>query len=75
MGKVAHLPLAVRKEIIRRLIDGHSRTSIVRWLNTRRDVKAALRREQSGMQTCEITINNMSQWILRNPPEAAGLIL
>jgi hypothetical protein len=72
LGKVAHLPLAVREEIIRRLIDGHSQTVICRWLNKRRDVKAALRREQSGRQTCQISTNNLYEWLIRNPPEAGG---
>jgi hypothetical protein len=70
-GKVAHLPLAIRKEIARRLTDGHSQKSVVKWLNAQPSVKAALKREQSGRALPRISQNNLSAWLQTVPGHAA----
>lgn len=74
-GKVAHLPQAIRAEIVARIVDGHSQKTVLKWLNAKASVKAALRREKSGRANCEISSRNLSLWLHSNPPEAAGLNL
>lgn len=74
-AKVAHLPSAIRAEIVARIVDGHSQNAVLKWLNGNASVKAALRREKSGRVKCEVSSQNLSSWLHSNPPEAASLNL
>lgn len=74
-SKVARLPLRIRQTIARRLKDGYSQLAIVKFLNTQAAVKTALRREQSGRSTLEITSRNLSLWMASAPPDLVGINL
>lgn len=58
-GKIARLPLAVRDEVCRRLLDGQGGPKILAWLNSREDVLQVLD-EHFGEEP--ITPQNLSEW-------------
>ena len=58
-GKVARLPREIRDELNRRLDDGQTAVSLVRWLNELPEVQAIVAREFGGYA---LTEQNLSEW-------------
>lgn len=58
-GKIARLPLAIREELNRRLLEGQSGTKILPWLNELPEVKAVLEEDFEGLRVSD---NNLSEW-------------
>lgn len=58
-GKIAKLPLAVREELNRRLLDGQTASKILPWLNGLAEVKACCEEDFEGIL---INDGNLSEW-------------
>lgn len=58
-GKIARLPLAIREELNRRLLEGQSGSKILPWLNELPEVKAALEEDFEGLAVRD---QNLSEW-------------
>jgi transposase InsO family protein len=59
VGKIARLPLAIREQLNKRLLDGESGKTLLVWLNGLLDVQAVLGREFNG---ASISKQNLSEW-------------
>jgi hypothetical protein len=58
-GKIGRLPLAIREEINRRLLEGQTGAKILPWLNSLDEVKAVLEEDFEGLS---VNDENLSQW-------------
>lgn len=58
-GKIARLPLAIREELNRRLLEGQSGGKILPWLNELPQVKAVLEEDFEGLRVRD---QNLSEW-------------
>ncbi len=58
-GKIARLPLAIREEINRRLLEGQAASKILPWLNGLEEVKAILEEDFEGLHVSD---KNLSDW-------------
>lgn len=58
-GKIARLPLAIREEVNRRLLEGQTAAKILPWLNELPEVKAVLEEDFEGLRVRD---NNLSEW-------------
>ena len=58
-GKIARLPLKIREELNRRLLDGESGGKILPWLNAEPAVKKILGEDFEGLA---VNDNNLSAW-------------
>ena len=58
-GKIARLPLALREEVNRRLLEGQSAAKILPWLNELPATIAALEEDFEGLR---ISDQNLSEW-------------
>jgi len=59
VGKIARLPLAVRQELNRRMLDGEPGSKLIAWLNGLPEVQAVLAAEFQGRP---IQKQNLSEW-------------
>ena len=60
-GKIARLPVAIRDELNRRLLDGQSGGKILPWLNALPETKAVLDEDFDGLPVRD---QNLSEWRL-----------
>lgn len=58
-GKIARLPLAIREELNRRLLEGQSGGKILPWLNALPETKAVLEEDFEGLIVRD---QNLSEW-------------
>ncbi len=58
-GKIGRLPLHLREEINRRLLEGQSAAKILPWLNELDEVRAILEEDFEGLS---VNDENLSQW-------------
>lgn len=58
-GKIGRLPLNIREEINRRLLDGQTGAKILPWLNALDEVRAILEEDFNGLL---VNDENLSQW-------------
>lgn len=58
-GKIARLPLAIREELNRRLLEGQSAGKILPWLNALPETKAVLEEDFEGLLVRD---QNLSEW-------------
>jgi hypothetical protein len=61
-GKIARLPLAIREEINRRLLENLTARKICGWLNELPEVKSVLATFNDGNPAGPIDGNNISEW-------------
>lgn len=60
-GKIARLPHALREEVNRRLLDGETSRTLLKWLNARPDAAAVWERDFEGVPA---SAQNLSEWKL-----------
>lgn len=58
-GKIARLPLALRDELNRRLLDGQTSTEVLKWINAQPAAVARMKALHGGRM---ITFQNLSEW-------------
>lgn len=58
-GKIARLPVVIREELNRRLLDGESGLKILPWLNECAETKAVIEADFQGLK---VTDKNLSDW-------------
>lgn len=59
VGKIARLPVAIRDELNRRLLDGQPASKILPWLNGLEAVQKILEEDHEGLR---VTDQNLSDW-------------
>lgn len=59
VGKIARLPLAVREELNRRLLENEKGSKILPWLNALPEVVAVLEEDFEGLRVSD---QNLSEW-------------
>lgn len=58
-GKIARLPLAIREQLNRRLLEGETANKILPWLNALPEVAAVLQEDFEGLRVSD---QNLSEW-------------
>jgi hypothetical protein len=79
-GKIARLPLHIREQLNRRLLDGEQGKKLVAWLNSLPEVRAVIAGEFGGRPVREQNLSEWKHggyrdWLSRQDAQAAALRL